>query len=38
MWSVCSFCINLVKASDENGGPLSVDSVVGGPYREMDIY
>ena len=36
MWSMCSFCMNWVKASDENGGPLSVDSVLGGPYCEMN--
>ena len=32
---MCSFCMNWVKASDENGGPLSVDRVLGGPYYEM---
>ena len=31
---MCSFCINWAKTSDENGGPLSVDSVLGGPYCE----
>ena len=35
MCSTCSLDINCAKASDENGGPLSVDSVLGGPYREM---
>ena len=29
------FLHNFVKASDENGGPLSVDSILGGPYCEI---
>ena len=32
---MCSLDINCVKASDENGHALSVDSVLGGPYCEM---
>ena len=32
---MCSFCIKWAKASNENGGPLSVDSVLGGPYCEI---
>ena len=30
-----SLDINCAKASDGNGGSLSVDSVLGGPYCEM---
>ena len=36
MWSRCSFCINWAKASDENGDPLSVDSVLAHSYCEMN--
>ena len=32
---MCSLDINCAKASEENSGPLSVDSVLGGPYCEM---
>ena len=35
MCSMCSLDINCAKASDEKGGPLSVDSVLGGPYCDI---
>ena len=35
MCSMCSLDMNCAIASDENGGPLSVDSVLGDPYCEM---
>ena len=30
MWSVCCFCINLAKSSDEIGGLLSLNMYMGG--------
>ena len=35
MCSMCSLDMNCAKASDEKGGPLSVDSVLGGPYCDI---
>ena len=32
MWSVCWEDRNFVMASEENGGPLSVNNPFGGPY------
>ena len=32
---MCCCCMKLVKASEENGGPLSVDNLLGGPYCEI---
>ena len=32
---MCSCCMNLANASDENGGPLSVESLLQGPYWEI---
>ena len=35
MCSMCCCCMNLAKVSEENGGPLSVESLLGGPYCEI---
>ena len=35
MCLMCSCCMNLVNVSEENGGPLSVESLLGDPYWEM---
>ena len=35
MWSICWSCKNCLNASEENGGPLSVVSLFGGPYWEI---
>ena len=35
MCSMCSCCMNLANVSEENGGPLSVESLLGGPYWEI---
>ena len=35
MCLMCSCCMNLANVSEENGGPLSVQSLLGGPYWEM---
>ena len=35
MCSMCCCCMNLVNVSEENGGPLSVESLLGGPYCEI---
>ena len=32
---LCSCCMNLANVSEENGGLLSVESLLGGPYWEM---
>ena len=32
---MCSFCLHLVNTSDANGGPLSIDSLLGGPHCEI---
>ena len=32
---MCSGYMKLANASEENGGPLSVESLLGGPYWEM---
>ena len=35
MCSMCSCCMNLANVSEENGGLLSVESLLGGPYWKM---
>ena len=35
MWSVCCFCINLARSSDEKVGPFSVNIYLGGLYCEI---
>ena len=35
MCSMCCCCMNLANVSEENGGPLSVETLLGGPYSEM---
>ena len=35
MWSMYWSCKNFLNASEENGGPLSVVSLLGGPYWKI---
>ena len=36
VWCVMQWCVrNSASSSEANGGPLSVDSDMGGPYCEM---
>ena len=35
MCSMFCCCMNLANDSEENGGPLSVKSLLGGPYCEI---
>ena len=35
MCLMCCCCMNLANISEENGGPLSVESLLGGPYCEI---
>ena len=35
MCSMCCCCMSLANVSEENGGPLSVERLLGGPYCEI---
>ena len=35
MCLMCCYCMNLANDSEENGGPLSVESLLGVPYCEI---
>ena len=35
MCLMCCWCMNLANVSEENGGLLSVESLLGGPYCEI---